>query len=309
MYAWDRSLSILQTTNVNTHESRDILPNVTRDITKSILSPSSDSASEAIKPKTNRIKHRKSNGKKRRASHVFSSLKNHWRREKRMSAFAKGRKMSVGQSDAFKKSLRMVNATFSIQELTRTHSVIDESEIEREEIDAFHQEIDFHPSQMEFIDEAIDGNVNFEQLCGAKESEHPYVVEGASIPSKEFSITEASTSQTSITSDTQVFSESRNKEHNDTPASLNSMCSTLSTATNKTCFQSSSLDINRHKMPRIVTYKSQTQIDQKSNAAATDVFNEFLNLSKKFQILIVSLTFSLISLSLNWINEKYFQKD
>lgn len=291
--AWDRSLSILRTTDVNSFDSTDVDPEMLEEIAEDVVSPSSDSVSgngETNHPLTN--KRRNSNCRKRRLSHILAKQavqRRQWR-EKRLSAFSKCRKISVGHSEAFRKSGKLTNATFSIKESTRTLSQFDESELEKQEINAFHAEIE---NRFEFFDE-FDGelelNTSFEKLCHAKESNHPYEERG-----KNATVEISASNQNSIESDSQNFSASKSKDcnANDTPVSQKSMCSTRS---NKTDCHCSALNLNRHKVPRIVKYKSQTQINQNLENASENIISLLLRLPKSIQLYLVSVTVGLLGL-------------
>lgn len=284
----ERSLSILRTTNVYTCDSTEL------NSTVELTSPNSDSPQNQSKSEFFSGKRRKSNCAKRRKSGVIKNQKRQWK-EKRLREFTKGRQLSIGHSDAFKHSFKIPNATFSIIEL-KTQKLLNETELEKEEIDAFHHEIDFHPSKLELIDEFIDDDINFERLCNEKESDHPYGDRNVVIALKK----SINKEPPSITSETQVLSESNNKEYNDTPASL---CSTVSTTINRT-YQSSTLDLNRHKMPRIIKYKSQTQINQNFSETTDDL--NFGKLPLRYQRFIIASGVGFIAVLISFFLYLYF---
>lgn len=307
---FNQSLSMLLKTDLAAYDFSDdpsflLTPSV-KALINNKATPSSDSNSDAKTSNASSVKRRKSTFRRRRSIVMaFKRSQVRHQKEKRNAAFNQIRQMSVGQSDAFQLSIQPTNATYFVESMsTKTSISLRESQIEEQEINAFHNEIgqcgvieDFTVSECSKTI-ALDGKGTevFEKLCNVMESEHPYEhVDLRSLPISVSLNAEESNCQSNVQSES-LNPASKSRDGDATAASMASVESAVSVATKGSCQSFESSPPHQHRIPRIVKYKSQTQICQTFDKDGRGFIREWNQLSFTMKIYLISVSIGFVCL-------------
>lgn len=314
-YNWEHSLSFLRTTETAMYDSH-VVPRPSIELT---------SAEEALlqRPTLNKSSTNKRSGKKMsnsrrcRMSFVGAYYKclpvnKHQvnrRREKRIDAFSRCRKLI--DEDRVRQSRKSVanNATFSIDGKTDSDSsLLNESYMARCEIVAFHDEIDRlqvnGSTSLNNIEDDLpvnenDENTNFEQLCNTKVSEHPYDETDLKMPSMNVLVHEENDSN-ARDSDEEFICKSENEENNNTlTLSTISSLNTTSTTTKANSHCTHTMYLHQHKIPQIVRHKSLARISLNTEVNAStcrQVLSAFNNLHPILKFYVVGITVAFVGI-------------
>lgn len=308
---WENSLSFLRTTETAVYDS-DVL-------TMAVPRPSVEltSAEEALLQPTmvKRSGKKMSNNRRRRLSSVGANYKRptnskqqiNKRREKRNDAFSECRKFI--EEEHQRQSIKPIenNATFLIDgKPERESDVLDESYMERCEIDAFHHEVDRiqenGSTSLNNIDEDIpinenDENTNFEQLCATKASEHPYDETDLKMPMMESHEENNSGAHESVE---ELFGKSENEGNNNTMAlSTNSSMNTTSTTAKANSHCTHTMYLHQHKIPQIVRHKSLARISfdiEENTSTQNQAIAAFKSLHPFIRYYLVGITVAFVGI-------------
>lgn len=320
---WENSLSFLRTTETAVYDSHVItmtIPRPSIELTHAEEAMLQLTANKSLMVKRNGKKMSNNNNRRRRMSVIGGQYKRpatnkqqfNKRREQRNNAFSQRRKLN--DEEHVKQTIvsnANNNATFLIDgEPENESSLIDESYIERCEINAFHNEIDrlqvngstsLNNIENEILIHESDENTNFELLCNTKASEHPYNdtdLKMTSMDLHEKNDTNAGES---------IEERSENEENNNAlPISTNSSLNTTSTTAKANSHCTHPMYLNQHKIPQIVRHKSLARIslNTEENASGQSKFiKEFLNLHPFIKCYLVAITVAFVAvLVLSLIN-------
>lgn len=311
---WENSLSFLRTTETGVYDSHVItmaVPRPSIELTRAeeaMLQPTFNKCST-----TKRNGKKMSNNRRRRMSFVGACYKRPVtskqqiikRREKRIDAFSQCRELI--DEEQSRQSIEVIanNATFSIHGELDSEASIDESYMERREIDAFHNELDRlqvnGSESLNNIEEDVpshehDENTNFEQLCNTKASEHPYDDTDSRMLRMDSS--EKIDSYDGQFAD-ELMCKSENEENNNNTLPL-SMCSSMNTTSttakaNSHCTHT--MYLQKHKIPQIVRHKSLARISlnsEENGGTRSQLISAFHGLHPILKFYLVGITVAFV---------------
>lgn len=313
----DYSLSFLRTTETAVYDTHVITvadPRPSIELTRAeemLLQPviyKSSTVKRSGKKMSNNRRRRMSTAGAQYKRPAFNKHQINRRREKRIDAFSKGRKLI--DDDSVWQSIKPAgnNATFLIDSEPENDSIlVNESYLEQCEIDAFQNEIDrlqvIGSTSLNMIDQddpinENDENTNFEQFCNTKSSEHPYDDTDLRMVSMDLLVENNSNSRESAAES--VSCKTENEENNNTmPFSTISSLNTTSTTAKANSHCTHTMYLHPHKIPQIVRHKSLARISlnsEENTSTRSKLISEFNNLHPAFKYYLVGITVAFFSI-------------
>lgn len=308
---WENSLSFLRTTETAVYDSHQAISRPSIELTRieeAMLQPMFNNP-VAVK----RTGKKMMNNRRRRTSSVEGvykrSAKNAQqtnRREKRIDAFSRCRKLIDEEQKSVQ--IKSNDATFVIDDESESETeILDQSYIERCELDAFQKEIDrMEISSLinlgdDFPINENDENTNFEQLCNTKMSEHPYEEANSKVSTMELQENSSSNASDSVETSSSKFATEENNNNSPFPS-----CSPNTAKMNGHCTHP--MYLHPHKIPQIVRHKSLARINLNSEDNISRCW-EFISAYNKMhpfmKIYLIGISAALVGVLMHlfkWIN-------